>query len=79
MPVYREMNIAIVDALARLQLEARRAGLCVSIREAPQELTVLIGLCGLGDALGVEPGREPEQREQRLGVEEEAELDDPAV
>ena len=73
------MDIAIVDALARLQLEARRAGLCLSVREAPQELTVLIGFCGLDEALGVETRREAEQREERLGVEEEAELDDPAV
>jgi hypothetical protein len=73
------MDIAIVDALARLQLEARRAGLCVTVREAPRELTVLIGLCGLEETLGVEPRRETEQREERFGVQEEAELDDPAV
>jgi hypothetical protein len=73
------MDIALVDALARLQLEARRAGLCVSVRQAPQELTVLIGLCGLDETLGVEPRRKAEQREERLGVEEEAEVDDPAV
>ena len=73
------MNIAIVDALARLQLEARRAGLVVSVRGVPDDLGLLIAFCGLEDALRLELHRQPEEREERLGVEEEAELHDPAL
>ena len=73
------MKLAIVDALARLQLEARRAGLVVAVRNVPEDLGLLIAFCGLEEALRVEPQRQPEEREQRLGVEEEAELDDAAV
>ena len=43
----------------------------------PRELQELLGLCGLGGVLGVEVGRQPEQREERVGVEEERQLDDP--
>ena len=43
------------------------------------ELTCLIELTGLAEVLRVEPGRKPEEREQGLGVEEEAQLDDPAA
>ena len=73
------MTLAIVDALARLQLEARRAGLAVEVHDVPEDLGLLISFCGLDDALRVEFRRQPEEREERLGVEEEAELDDPAV
>jgi hypothetical protein len=71
-------DAATVDALARLQLSARRRGLDVSLREASGDLEALLGLCGLSDVLRVEAGRQPEEREQRGGVEEEGELDDPA-
>ena len=73
------MDLGIVDALARLQLVARRSGMAVVVHEPPDDLRLLIGFCGLEDALGVEARRQPEQREQRLGVEEEAELRDAAV
>ena len=73
------MKLAIVDALARLQLEARRAGLVVAVRNVPEDLGLLIAFCGLEDALGVEPRRQAEEREERLGVEEEAELGNPPV
>jgi hypothetical protein len=68
-----------VDALARLQLSAQRNGRRLRLRDASAELQDLIELVGLTAALGVEPSRQPEQREQRLGVEEERELDDPAA
>ena len=70
------MSLGIVDALARLKLEARRAGLDLTVRNVPQDLGLLIAFCGLEDALRVELQRQPEEREERLGVEEEAELDD---
>jgi hypothetical protein len=72
-------DVAAVDALARLQLAARRAGFELRVVRATAELRSLIDLTGLATVLCVEPGRQPEQREQRLGVEEETELDDPAA
>jgi hypothetical protein len=72
-------DVAAVDALARLQLTARRAGLDLRLRHASRELQELLCFVGLGDALRVEMSGHAEQRKQRLGVEEERELDDPAV
>jgi gamma-glutamyl:cysteine ligase YbdK (ATP-grasp superfamily) len=72
-------ELGIVDALARLQLAARRSGYEVAVTDAPRDLLELIELAGLSEALGVEPLRQPEQREQRLGVEEERELPDAAA
>jgi hypothetical protein len=73
-------DLGIVDALARLQLAARRSGYEVSVADAPNDLRELIELAGLSDVLRVvEPRRQPEEREERLGVEEERELPDSAV
>jgi hypothetical protein len=66
-----------IDALARLQINARRLGLELRLRDASSELLDLIAFVGLGDVLRVETGGETEEGEQRLGVEEEGELDDP--
>jgi ABC-type transporter Mla MlaB component len=70
-------DIHVVDALARLQFAARRRGCRLLLRNAPLELDELVELMGLAEVLVVEPRREAEQREQRLGVEEERELDEP--
>ena len=72
-------DVAAVDALARLQLAARQAGFELRLLHASAELTCLIELTGLAGVLRVEPGRQPEEREQRLGVKEEGQLDDPAA
>ena len=72
-------DLAIVDALARLQLAAQRCGYRLDLASAPIDLLELIELAGLSETLGVETGWQPEEREERLGVEEERELDDPAV
>jgi hypothetical protein len=72
-------DLGIVDALARLQLAARRSGYDVTITELPADLLELIELAGLVDVLHVEALRKPEEREERLGVEEERELPDPPV
>jgi hypothetical protein len=72
-------DLEIVDALARLQLAARRAGYRIGVASAPDHVVELIELAGLAEVLGVEPRGQPEEREQRLGVEEERELDDAAV
>jgi ABC-type transporter Mla MlaB component len=65
-----------VDALARLQLAARRLGYRLRLRRASAELQELLAFMGLQDALRLEPRRQAEEREQGLGVEEERELGD---
>ena len=72
-------DVLTVDALARLQVSARRRGRRFRLRDASAELKELIAFVGLSDVLGVEPQRQPEEREQRVGVEEEPEPDDPAA
>ena len=67
-----------VDALAWLQLRARRAGFELRFGNASSELLDLLEFTGLRGPLRVELQRQPEERKQRLGVEEERELDDPA-
>ena len=71
-------DVHAIDALARLQLAARRLGMEVRLRHASHDLQQLIGFAGLREVLRVEAGGQPEQREERVGVEEECELDDPA-
>ncbi len=71
--------LRMLDSLARLQLAARRAGVHVSIAGAPVELVELAEFAGLVEVLRLEPRRQAEQREQRLGLEEERELADPAL
>jgi anti-anti-sigma regulatory factor len=70
---------AALDALARLRLAARRAGLELELCNASDDLCCLIRFCGLEEVLRVEFQREPEEREQRLDVQEERELGDPAA
>jgi hypothetical protein len=43
-------DVLTVDALARLQLEARRCGCCVAVHAAP-ELVQLLAFLGLSDVL----------------------------
>ncbi len=40
-------DVSVVDALARMQLAARRAGCAIRLRDACPELTELLDLCGL--------------------------------
>jgi ABC-type transporter Mla MlaB component len=74
-----------VDALARLQLTARRRGRRIRLRHACGELQDLLALMGLGDILPLdtasrlEPQGHPEQREQARGVQEEADPGDPTA
>jgi hypothetical protein len=63
------MDLRIVDLLARL----RRATGARVVR-APHELWELLDFCGLLEVVG-----QPEERKERRGVEEERQLDDPAV
>jgi hypothetical protein len=72
-------DLGTVDALARLRLAARRSGLELRLGHVPDELRELITFVGLAEALGLEPRRQAEEREERVGVQEERELDDPAA
>ena len=72
-------DLGLVDALARLQVAARRSGHEVAVTGAPADLLELIELAGVSEVLGVEPQRQVEEREQRFGVEEEGELPDAAA
>jgi hypothetical protein len=72
-------DLRLVDALARLRLEAARAGYRVRLAHAPAELAELVELAGLSGTLGLELRRQPEEREEPLGVEEEGQLGDPAA
>ncbi|HZT15236.1 MAG TPA: hypothetical protein VFA19_04760 [Gaiellaceae bacterium] len=73
------MTLAVVETLARLQLALRRRGGELRLLDAPPELAELLRFAGLAEALGLEPGRQPEEREERLGVEEEGQLGDAVV
>jgi hypothetical protein len=70
-------DAAAVDALARLQLALQRVGGELCVCHASPELQCLLAFTGLDEVLHVEPERQSEEREERLGVEEEGELADP--
>jgi ABC-type transporter Mla MlaB component len=69
-------DLSAVDALARLQLAARRLGCSIRLREPCAELVRLLDLSGLSGCLEV--GGEPEGGEQP-GVEEVVMPDDPVA
>jgi ABC-type transporter Mla MlaB component len=68
-----------IEALARLQLTVRRLGRRMHLRDPTPELAGLLDLFGLAEVLRVEPGGQPEEREQPVGVEERVEMGDPPV
>jgi ABC-type transporter Mla MlaB component len=72
-----------VDALARMQLTARRLGRRIRLHRASRELDALLSFLGLVDVVGGRAGsglrgcqRQAEEREQPLGVEERVDRDD---
>ncbi|MEU6679380.1 STAS domain-containing protein [Streptomyces sp. NPDC046925] len=67
--------LAAIDALARLQLTARRAGGRIRVRNPAPALRELLDLVGL--PIEVEVGRETEQREPPGRVQEAVEARDP--
>ena len=69
-------DIGMIDALARMQLAARRVGWTVRVGTACPELCELIELSGLGIALALETIGQPEEREE-LRVQEVVEPGDP--
>ena len=73
--------LELVDELVRLQLEARRLGCSLRLRNAWTALTELLELVGLAELLtdsALEAGGQPEGREQ-LGVQEVVQPRDPSV
>jgi len=71
----RPVDLELVDALARLQLTARRLGCSIRLREPSQQLHELLDLVGVGglltgpDPLPLDAGRQAEGGEH-LGVQE---------
>ena len=79
-----QLDAAAIDALARLQLVARRLGRQVLLRDAGADLVDLLQLVGLVDLFpSIERSREPvgqvEEREQMGGVQEERDPGDPVT
>jgi anti-anti-sigma regulatory factor len=72
-------DLATVGTLARASLNARRHGERLCVVHPSQELRELIAFAGLDDVLLGRGRRQPEEREQALGVEERREADDPPV
>ncbi len=76
-------DLSIVDALARLELTARRMGTSIQVDGAPSGLVRLLELAGLCDVVrcsgesGVEVRRQVEAFEQRR-VQEVVDVRDPA-
>ncbi len=76
---FTEPDLVVIDVLARFQLTARRAGARLELARAGPHLRLLLALTGLGVPLGGPLGRQAEEGEQALGVEEVVEPGDPAV
>lgn len=75
-------DAATIDALARLQLGARRRGRRIGLLDASPELRELLALVGLSEVVpgsGLEAVGEAEEREPARGVEEEGDAGDPVA
>lgn len=74
-----DVDVVAVEAVARLELAARRAGARLRLRRAPRGLVGLLAWLGLRDVLVIEVERQAEQREQVGGVEEGRDPGDPVA
>jgi hypothetical protein len=74
-----QADVVTVDALARLQLTARRLGRRIELRSGTPELGRLLAFVGLADVLGPGSLREAEEREQPRRVEERVDRGDAAL
>jgi hypothetical protein len=80
-----DADLETVEALARLQLTARRLGGKVWLRHASVELRELLHLAGLEGVVPCragfpfEPRGEPEEREEPRRVEKEGDPTDPVA
>jgi hypothetical protein len=76
-------DVVTIDALARLQLTARRLGRDIGLRHASRELCELLDLAGLSEVIPLSAGslidarRQAEQREEGRSVQEERDPADP--
>ena len=74
-----------IEALARLQLTARRLQRRIRLQRASPCLQHLLEFVGLGDVIAVHDAsggqrrRDAEQREHPLGIEKRVDRDDPPV
>jgi ABC-type transporter Mla MlaB component len=79
-----QSDVAVVDALCRMRLVARRRGCQLQVRHASPGLLQLLFLIGLTDVVPIAASDlgtewEPEEREPPGGVEEERDPGDPTV
>ena len=74
-----DIDVSLVDRVARLQVAARRLGFELRLINAEVALVELVDLCGLSAALCVEVKRQSEEREETSRVEEERDLGNSAV
>jgi hypothetical protein len=80
-----EPDAVTIDAIARLQLTARRLGRRIQLRDASGRLLELLAFVGLSEVLplgaasGIETSGQAEEREQAGRVEEERDPADPPL
>src|SRR3954449_611853 len=74
----RAPDLALIEALARVQLSARRRGSRVRLTNVTDGLRGLVDLVGLSDVLLVEAQRKPELGEE-VRVDEVVQPGDPPV
>ncbi len=74
-----EPTVSTIDQMARLQLDARRCGCNLELKDANPHLLELIGFVGLSGVLCVEAGRQAEQGKDPCRIEEEGEFGDPTL
>ena len=72
-------DLTTVEALARVELTARRLGSGIRLRGASVELLEVLALCGLPFELVLEAEGQAEQREEARRVEEERDPTDPVT
>jgi hypothetical protein len=74
-------DLGTIDALARLQVAARRQGATLELRNASSELRELLDLVGLCGALGLRVGArgKAEEREETSGVQKKGDPADGSV
>ncbi|MGH6719985.1 MAG: STAS domain-containing protein [Alphaproteobacteria bacterium] len=78
-------DVAVIDALCRMKLAARRRGCQLRLRDASAGLLQLIFLVGMSDIMPVVPGSggelkgQPEEREHPGRVQEERDPADPTI
>ena len=75
----RRPDLTTVEALARVELTARRQGSGIRLRGASVDLLELLALCGLPLESVLEAKLEPEHREEAGGVQEERDPGDPVA